>query len=226
MPLNPLNDAVYIDGTAQWKAYPLPSCDGQPAATQLTAGVTQWWVVSKECANPEAIIKLINLSYSFSESDMPEYVTKQDVSNYYSFNPFLVQDPLVNIKQMNGFKAYLRGEEFDTKKDGVDIKIMQYESYKEGNKNYWWVDQIYGIEGCPIEILNDRYIGENLTIMTQFGGVSTATMIKNSATLAKLVDQTLVEIITGAKEVSEWDSLENRWMTLGGQKILDEINAQ
>ncbi len=226
MPLNPFTDAVSLDDSAVWKAYPIPSCDDTPASVQLTTGVTSWWVVSKDCANPEAVLKMINLLYSTPESEMPEYVTREDVSNYYAFNPMLVQDPQVNIKQMKSFKAYLNGEEIDTTKDGVDIKIRQYEAYKAGNENFWWVDQIYGIEGCPIEILNDRYIGEKLMVTNQFHGVSTATMIKNSATLAKLVDQTLVEIITGAKDVSEWDLLEQRWLSLGGQKILDEVNAQ
>ncbi len=226
MPLNPLNDAVSLDSSAQWKAYPLPSCDGTPASTQLTTGTTYWWVVNKNCANPEAIIRLVNLSYSVPEGEMPDYVIKTDVSNYYEFNPILVQDPQINIKQMTGFKKYLAGEEVDITKDGVDIKINQYEAYKNGNENFWWVDQIYGIEGCPIEILNDTYIGKNQIVVNQFHGVSTATMIKSSATLAKLVDQSLVEIITGSKSVDEWDTLEKRWLALGGQNILNEVNGQ
>lgn len=226
MPLNPLNDAVSLDSSAEWKAYPLPSCDDTPASTQLTTGTTYWWVVSKECVNPEAVIRMVNLSYSIPEGEMPDYVIKNDVSNYYEFNPILVQDPQINIKQMTAFKKYLAGEEVDISKDGVDIKISQYESYKAGNENFWWVDQIYGIDGCPIEILNDIYIGSDQIVVNQFTGISTATMIKSSATLAKLVDQTMVEIIAGSKSVDEWDNLEKRWLALGGQNILNEVNGR
>ena len=54
---------------------------------------------------------------------------------------------------------------------------------------------------------------------------STPSMVKNSATLSKLVDQTFVEIITGSKDVSALDDLQQEWLTLGGQSILDEVNA-
>lgn len=224
MPLNPLQDSVQLDKNAVWKAYPLPSVDDTPASTQLNTGTTSWWVVNKNCANPEAIMKLINLSYT-DESEAPDYITKQDVTNYYSFNPILVQDPTVNIKQMDGFKKYLQGEQVDTQKNGLFLKIEQYESYKNGNPNYWWVDQIYGIEGCPIQILKDNYLGEDRIVMNDFHGVSTPSMVKNSATLSKLVDQTFVEIITGSKDVSALDDLQQQWLTLGGQSILDEVNA-
>ena len=50
-------------------------------------------------------------------------------------------------------------------------------------------------------------------------------MVKNSAPLSKLVDQTFVEIITGSKDVSALDDLQQQWLTLGGQSILDEVNA-
>ncbi len=224
MPLNPLQDCVQLDDTAVWKAYPLPSADDTPASTQLYAGTTSWWVVSKECKNPEAIIKLVNLTCT-NESDAPDYVTKQDVTNYYEFNPVLVQDPMVNIKQMEGFRSYRKGEKTDVSKAGLAIKIKQYESYKAGNENYWWVDQIYGIDGCPIETLRDVYIKQNRTVMSDFHGVSTNTMVKSGSTLDKLISQAFVEIITGSKNISEFDTLKKRWLTLGGQNILDEVNV-
>ena len=61
--------------------------------------------------------------------------------------------------------------------------------------------------------------------MNDFHGVSTPSMVKNSAPLSKLVDQTFVEIITGSKDVSALDDLQQQWLTLGGQSILDEVNA-
>lgn len=221
MPLNVVYNNWVLDEKAVWKSYPIPSVDNEPAKNQIYTGTTEWFVVNKNCKNPEAIVKLINVAY---KRDRPEYVTRKDVVDSWSFNPIFMQDPMVNINQMHSMKDYIAGKKID------DITyqsshIDEYKLYKQGKLQYWWAEQIYGISGCPIEILESDYIKNNKLIRTAFRGNPTDSMVKNGATLDKLVDETFTEMIVGTKSGKDFDDFTNQWLNLGGQKILNEIAA-
>lgn len=223
MPLNPLLYNWEMDEKAEWKAYPIPSVDAQPANVQIYTGTTDWWVVNKSCKNPEAIVKLINIMYA---PDKPEYVTRQDVTIASTFSPIFVQDPLINIKQMNSLKDYIAGKNVSAT-DYQQSYIPEYKLYKSGKLQYWWVDQIYCVKDSPINILVNNYIQNKRIIRSDLkGGIATPTMIKKGATLDKLISETFVEMIIGTKTTGDFDAMAQNWLKLGGQDIINEITTQ
>lgn len=57
----PLQSTVDNNSEAEWIALPLPSgIDGKNAQPQCNIGVTDLYVISAKCENPEAVIKLLN----------------------------------------------------------------------------------------------------------------------------------------------------------------------
>ena len=224
IPLTVLQESYNYD-SADWVSYPLPSCDDTPACTQMSAGTSQFWVISKDCDYPEALIKMINLQYTIPETEWPDYVIKTDISSPASLNPFYVQSPLGNIDVLNDIRAQLNG---DTP-ENIAVTgswLKDFAAYKEGNDALLYVDKIFNPDKSSVQIMNDVYIEENRIQLNQYIGASTQSMIDYGSTLGKMINEELIRIIAEGEDVSEWDKLKEEWLSAGGQKILDEINVK
>ena len=62
-------------------------------------------------------------------------------------------------------------------------------------------------------------------IESSLGAVQPESLLTGAASLEKIVDQTYTEIITGQRPVSYFDTFVQQFLTAGGQKILDDLEA-
>lgn len=76
------------DPEANFVAYPIPTKDGNPVLQYTNAAVNEYWVVSKKCKHPEALLKIINMDWTI-------YNTGRDV-----------------MQQLFGEKGYVAADNF------------------------------------------------------------------------------------------------------------------
>ena len=60
-PFYPLQSTVENNPKADWRPYAIPTSDDQPLKVATQSSAMYYWVVSKDCKNPEAAIKMLNL---------------------------------------------------------------------------------------------------------------------------------------------------------------------
>ena len=61
-------------------------------------------------------------------------------------------------------------------------------------------------------------------IITELQRLPTPTMVDRWVDLQKLMDQSILGIITGEKPLDSFDDVVNQWMSLGGEQITKEVN--
>ncbi len=72
-PFWPLPDANANDPKADWRAYPIPSPDGESPLVEVGKSAGLFFVISNKCKNPEAAIKMLNLDGDYRTYFSPDY---------------------------------------------------------------------------------------------------------------------------------------------------------
>jgi len=227
-PLANVKNNKLNDPKAEWKAYPIPSADGQPALAQVGVSANSFYVVKKGYKHPEAVVKLMNFwndkSWDNGDASLSRNVEKGiDLWPYGLVKAFPV---LKNVKAHRAVKAAL-----DSKNPaGLDMEQKFYydriqEWFEKGDivGNGWGFYRSFGKDGAGMEIV-DRYLTENKLKNTEFLGGSTPTMAEKMATLNKMESVMTIKIILGQSGIEEFDKFVKDWNELGGAKITEEVN--
>ncbi len=193
-------------------------------------------VVNKNCKNPEALLKIINLEYDIYRGinkegmEAVKPVFDQGVSrealfptggfnlDYYDVVPELgrLTKELVETGVMNDNE---RTTDYDRWKaegarrfaDGVDPSD---ENAKNNFSDY-----------------NGRYLGSNILDtpenhpVTPAYSYTTESSVSLKPTLDKMEQQMCLQIIIGEKDIDYFDEFVDQWYKLGGQTLTDEVQA-
>ena len=109
----PYTDVLTLDPKAIYKPYPIVSSDDQPAMVSASWPIDTYYAISKDCKNPEAIIKLANLGLKIGlQGDLdPEIGFKFDIGRnneeFYKFNPIRYAIPGSEFRTYDSIKAAL-----------------------------------------------------------------------------------------------------------------------
>jgi putative aldouronate transport system substrate-binding protein len=205
--------------------YPPPSVKGatHPLQTNSPKGLRIF--VSKKCKNPEAVVKMANLTYAYKFKDNAYYMEDAETFPYYKYLPWgdvfaPAEDDLLKSAAMR--QAELSGES-DTPladaswENGYDA----YKLAKEGKADPWPL-MLYGPNGS-FSTLYDAY-EKGLLLFNGFNGLPTDTMSLKGDLINGELGTALFEVVMGA-DISIWDRAVEKWRTDGGTKITEEINA-
>ena len=220
-----LQDGVINDSEADWKAFPILSADDQAAKVMIPFATTLYTVVSKECKNPEAAVKMYNLvlEKNFGETAEPSVynVTKDNVAVFnYPFS--YGEPPMKNLDaQTKVAKALDSGDTSELNAEEMGY-YTNCKAYLDGDVNYWGNYNMYGTNGS-LSVINN-YIASGNTVADEFFGAPTDGMAEKNATLEKLQLETFTKIITGNADINEYDTYVQNWLDLGGKQITDEVN--
>ncbi|MFC4388781.1 extracellular solute-binding protein [Gracilibacillus marinus] len=209
--------------SAKWKAFPIVSSSDKEVKVPLKFGLDQFFVVRKDYAYPEAIIKMINLHLEKNWGDSAEY------TKYYS-TPLAVWQlspvtPYPSLKNLDAFKqlraARLSGD-VDLLKDEAKSIYTTIQNYMEnGDLSGWGWELSYGSNGAYAIL--DAYIEKNQLLSNQFTGPPTNTMIEKGVILDNYMHDTFMNIILGSP-LDEFDDFVDKWHQMGGKKITEEVN--
>jgi putative aldouronate transport system substrate-binding protein len=222
-PLQPLVDA---DANAEWKAFPLLGKDGM-AKMQQAVPLSGYWVISKDCKNPEAVIKLLNFWYrEFYQSPDIERFTRM-INDGAEYTSIYSSSPIQSYCQFANLDAALIAKDvFDGKISEADmppIAIQMYsdaKKYYDGDRSMWMWAKVYeGLTGVMSQYKDKNYILADKN-MSPPGDAMTS----KYASLYALEMSTFAKIISGQASIDEFDSFIEEWKSTGGDEITAEVN--
>lgn len=217
-------DVIKNNGEAAiFKPYALPSPDGEIVKMSIDWPVGNYIVVNKNCKNPEAAIKMINLyTRVCNEGSAEDYNVYMNNERSWGAIPFQVQNPMADYNQ------YVEISKVQESRDTSGLTPDQLGKYEHvidwiDNKNPDSVGQYSQVskEGA-YGVLKD-FVDNGWYVRTAYRGVSTDTMVQKMSSLNAMQDETFTKIIMGG-DISSFDSFVENWNSLGGSEITKEMN--
>ena len=237
-----VNWAVYValignhknDPQAEWVSYPIPSIDSDPAKISGKPYFSGVYVVKKGAKNPEALIKLANLSL---ETLYGEYAKAHDQEVNDIYSAIKVGDQTYNANSYQVVNFYPGKKNLDSQLAVMDVLENGGDAAKltsEGKTFYdnlmkwnageaddlsWQMHNIYGVN----TILAANYLQNDLYVQDKFNTIQTDKMVEKQKSLDDLALTVFTKIILG-EPVDTFDKFIEDWKALGGQEITNEVN--
>ena len=217
-------DIIKNNGEAAiFKPYALPSADDQEVKQAIGWLVGNYVVVNKDCENPEAAIKMINLYTKITnEGTTEEYNTYKNNERDWGAIPFQVQNPMADYNQYVAISAVQDSR--DTSSLTPD-QLAKYEHVIDwiDNKNPDSVGQYSQVSAEGAYGVLKPLVDKEQYVRTAYKGISTDTMVQKMSSLEAMRDETFTKIIMG-DDISNFDTFVENWNSLGGADITNEMN--
>lgn len=222
----PLPDGFKNDPKANWNPYPIVTADGSSGKSLMGNGAAAFYVVKKGSANPEAVVKLMNynLNKAYGPDGRDMDFHGDNVETAYMYAAVAAQHPLQNI---NIYRDVMKGLEAKSAEglsfDGAD-NYNSITKFLEGDTTFYGSYKWSGPEGALS--VEDGYDKNGLTVVNEFLGAPTETMLKKGTTLETLELETFTKIISGSASIDSFDQFVANWKKLGGDDMTKEVNSR
>lgn len=235
-----MNDLYMTNPEADFSFYKIPSIDDEPAMPIVYDNTRQFLVITSECENPEAVIRLLNIMHKIGAGDSSDlFPTVEDfdyVWHHWEQVPIRPESIHGNIPKWQSF--YKAIEVQDRSLTEYNGNVMElYDRYMKVTENPDW--RFNGDETQKTAVKNtwgNLFSGElfmtaveldeqGLLKYEKCGALTTETMVESLAQLEKMELETFTRIITGDAPIEEFDIFVANWEKMGGAKITEEINA-
>lgn len=217
-------DVVKNNGVeAIFKPYALPSIDGEPAKLSIDWPVGNYVVVNKNCANPEAAIKMINLYTGITnEGTAEQYNTFKNNERDWGAIPFQVQNPMMDYNQ------YVEISKVQDSRDTSSLTPDQLGKYEHviawiDNQDPDSLGQYSQVSAEGSYGVMKPFVDNEWYVRTAFKGISTDTMVQKMSSLDAMQNETFTKIIMG-EDIAAYDNFVEQWSSLGGADITREMN--
>jgi ABC-type glycerol-3-phosphate transport system substrate-binding protein len=239
----PLNMHKGNEPNADWVVGPTLTVDGkQPVIEIQRFALNNVIAISRNCKNPEAVLKMINADIEYNEYiQTPEYLANrtpaqkaEEDSWVYTWLPWKIYDSTILETNFNFVHALEERGIFNRDQipaDTIPINneisawLNWYTRYHNGEAKDNTVWGFYTSRMAPnggvakmLGLYNSakKYYGEVY--------ITTPTMITKSAQLNDYRNTTFLRIIMGEIPVSDFDKYVSEWRNLGGNEIGIEVN--
>lgn len=229
----PLGFSWQNNPNADWKAYPLMSVDNNPAQATGKLGAGTYYVVSKKCEHPEALIQFMNLydNYRFQQpAKLQAMMTDGNGAiGYGNLLPFWIAHPGENYLAYTNITAALDKNDVSQLTDvgyqkPIYDAIVKWRSGDRTSKDLTPYNNEFQFDanGSIPTLMNMEK--NNGFMVDQFYGSPTATMKGKWAALQDEELTTFTKIILGSSPISDFDKFVANWKKLGGDQITQEVN--
>ncbi len=213
------------DENAEWICCPLPGVTeaDYPAASGITNTYAQYWVVSKDCEHPEAMIQIMNHFVDKQTNDY-SFILDEENRSIWEYSPVTMHTPNNNLINQRAIEVALE----KGTSDGLPVQAVQnYDNvinYQNGSTDSLEhaLAMIFG-EDSSLGLADDNYILNGNYVLSAFYGAPTETMVKANATLQDLQCQVFTNIILG-DSIDSFDTFVAEWNSMGGEQITKEVN--
>jgi putative aldouronate transport system substrate-binding protein len=202
--------------------YAIPSADGKPVLQPGNWPVGSYVVANKDFANPEAVIKLINLYVKLNLTNDGEQYTNFNAGGRAWLSPVSVNDPEQSTREYTQISEALKTKDaskLTASSVGKYEQALKWEESKDPDGIGGWLQNSSVGSFSILQKLFD----EGRVLPTEYRGVDTPTMAEKKATLEKLEKEAITKIIMGAS-LDEFDKMVDSWNKLGGEAITKEMN--
>ncbi len=224
-------DQVTRNGSESYlEPFALPSVDGEEVYAPAEFGNFGYVVLSKDCVNPEAVMKLINY-YDYIQYESLDDIGAENYSAFIDGN----RTHYVNARvvdhtfDQNGFNlisSVLNGEADESTL--TDPKLQKTLS----DINLWAIDQDSAGLGRYLQQNNinssyihaNNYIENDLIIKSKLWGETPSELASYGTTLDDLLTEGYTKIIIGAEPIDYFDTVVENWRTAGGDAVTQAMN--
>ncbi|MEN6312609.1 MAG: hypothetical protein ABFD25_00005 [Clostridiaceae bacterium] len=222
LPSWPLPDLKKKIASADWIPVSPPTIDGKAAQIFGYTTVGAWYAVSKDCKNPEAIMKMMNLYVDKAQTDPANYSTdyvSTDAGRGSYCCAAYVWDTAAGRTNYEIVSAAVKAKDSSLLKTPQQTarydSIMKYLNDPTditGWSMYWFRIKAHKVLYEDMTVKNNAYIG-----------ALTDLMASKIPTLKKMEQEVISKIIYDKASVSDWDKMVEDWGKLGGDEILKEV---
>lgn len=228
---NPGVDTVANLGTeAIFEPYMIPSATGNDVKQSIFFANGSYTVVSKNCKNSEAAIKLINYygymiddSVGTEDSETISAFTDNDMAHVVG--AFRVLNPACDYEQY----AYVS----EALKTGDTSKFKTSGMWQKYNNSVEWMENgtpaatgdylQQGNEKCSYG-LSTQILDSNAYIKSELWGTTPDTRISAGTTLDDILTEGFTKIIIGEESIDYFDTVVTNWEAAGGAQATAEMN--
>jgi|GEM_PF-4177053 len=217
------------DSKCELSFFEMPTKSGQPFIfPSVGVGVAGYYLTSGTCEHPEAFPLMLNsfmeIFYLSTDKDEGEkYINWADGTPIWQAAFAKAYRHYKNYQQSKDIAKYLdKAMSFDDLPADTKNVASRIDEFMAGDNSTWGWYQIYGPGRIftPVgKIIDDKRFHDNA-----FYGPTPQSMTDYQAILDKLELETFTSMITGGKDVAEWDSFVTQWYDLGGKDITDDVN--
>ncbi|GHV68843.1 lipoprotein LipO [Spirochaetia bacterium] len=198
-----------------------PAKAGQklPVQTNYNGGMRTF--VSRKSKNPEAAVKLANISYAYKFKDWHYYMIGNNDEAWYKY---LAWGDFFAPAEDDLKKSFAMAEAELTGKPIEDPSWAgEYNMFKTAvaGQTDPWPTMLYGPKGDYTTLYN-AYL-ENRLLVDVFQGLPTNTLELKGNVLRTALEAAFFEVVMGA-DISTWDRAVEAWKRDGGTQISSEVN--
>ena len=223
----PFQDMAGAGQNAVWKPYPIPSADGKPVKIGVPWPIQKYYMVSKNCQHPEAVIEMANLfllkaGTNASADDLAQFFANGG-DDVYKLHPIAIEPPGREFAGTDAVsRALLEPISAGSIKPYFQNAYINAQKWLSGDPAGYGDYFFYGPEGANWIIQND-YIKNGLIIENVSKGADTPAMVDKMTILKKMQTDTFIKIIMGDSPDS-FDSFITEWKNRGGDDMTTELN--
>lgn len=213
---------------AKWYAMTMPAKEGTETLIKGFQPLNAALAVSSECANPEAVIKMLNIVTEINSPDSelydPFYLEANRTESGDSFM-VPIREPDEERAQTERLTKALEAKDSSELNEGDKKVYDNVVLFTEKGEASAWSDwnRFYPESGhayYELFVVNgDAKVTQNL-----WQQIPTATMQSKLSAWKNMMDESYVEIISGT-DVNQWDTTLETWAGLGGDEIKKEVEA-
>ncbi|MDF2486744.1 MAG: extracellular solute-binding protein [Herbinix sp.] len=226
-------DNAIKDPEANWVITEIPTADGSKPVVQGSVSRSQFIFVNKDCKNPEAIIKLLNLEIDLIFNEDPEIVKKYtthlgpdgeknvQTSKYVASVQFCGM-PWQNLTR---YQESVKALETGTEEFTLALSQTTYQNhlkYQDGDITQWNSYHIFGPLGTFSVI--DKIKQDNRILVDAYQAIPTETMTAKKSILVDSLNTAMTKVIMG-EDISLYEDAVNDWNENGGQIMAEEVNT-
>lgn len=224
-----INDAKINDPTFEWIPVAIPALNaGTPAKAQLSASTTDFYVISAECENPDAVVRMLNLQLekSYGETAEPTvFNITPEGFGVYQYPAVALEPPMKNFTAAQKVSAVINGEaQTDTLNDEelgyYEMAVKSLDG--DHTNNNWHQLKMFGPNGS-LSVMFDEYWTPGNVVNDAYYAAPTETMTEKLPTLKKQQLQDYTSIILEGN-MDKFDEFVTNWNKLGGEEITQEVN--
>ncbi|MDR2751428.1 MAG: extracellular solute-binding protein [Clostridiales bacterium] len=222
----PWNLVLEADGVTV-HSYPVPVATGYERKVGIgnDAGGEIFFLNSK-FKNPEAFVLLCNTFSSVYNMYMtPEVSSIYADDEQYRFSPVVLTEPQEPLWQPVLAEAFRSGNSTDLPARLLNhyTKVSGFESGEMRDSEAYGLWGQYAL-GASVDICLNVYAKEGNLVQNIIGATQPESQSEYRSLLEDLVKQSFTDVIlTG--DLSKVDSFRSSWLSIGGQQILDELDA-
>lgn len=218
-----LGGTVALDTKATWIPIEIPTLKAGDPMVKLQSAwpVTGYWLINKNCKNPEAVIELFNYFVKNENNGVYSDAKYAKAGGIYGGSPVYQTNPDDGNKLITA--AIEKDDATDLPKNLL-VNYNQARSFlKDGDASYYGAAAMMGPEGIGANYVVNKYVDSKNYVLTEMRGAMPADYAKAYGTLEALEDEYFTRIIMG-EPISLFDEFVQKWNYNGGEAATKQVN--